>query len=189
MHYASCALRSIENRKPNPTSPSRNYLREQNARRVCQGKRRDFRRLISVIRANRSLDSVQAYYILESSFSTPSFSLEFVITTREPRNRNLTQDIYIYIAKRADEKERFTPSTKRRKMGWIKFTDFLHTPQPGMPRATSRRGDRLPWNTALLISLFFWIIYLFENGKMRLHFDTWVGEWCRFNDARFIWIL
>lgn len=96
VHYASCALRSIENRKPNPTSPSRNYLREQNARRVCQGKRRDFRRLISVVRANRSLDSVQAYYILESSFSTPSFSLEFVITTREPRNRNLTQDIYIY---------------------------------------------------------------------------------------------
>lgn len=41
---------------PLPTSKAlENYLREQNInpKRVCQGKRRDFRRLISAVRANR----------------------------------------------------------------------------------------------------------------------------------------
>lgn len=54
-------------------------------------------------------NSVQAYYIPESSFfPSPSFSLsstilppssgEFVITTREPRNRNFAgYDVYIHI--------------------------------------------------------------------------------------------
>lgn len=41
--------------KPPPPKALENYLREQNInpRRVCQGKRRDFRRLISAVRANR----------------------------------------------------------------------------------------------------------------------------------------
>lgn len=97
-------------------------------------------------------NSVQAYYIPESSFfPSPSFSLsstilppssgEFVITTREPRNRNFAgYDVYIHIymygsvAKRADEKERFTPFDETEKDGLNQIYRLpAHTPARNAP--------------------------------------------------------
>lgn len=104
-------------------------------------------------------NSVQAYYIPESSFfphrlplffspsvhnppSLPPSSGEFVITTREPRNRNFAgyDDVYIYIyiyggvAKRPEEKERFTPFDETEKDGLNQIYRLpAHTPARNAP--------------------------------------------------------
>lgn len=163
MHYASRALRvrSRSSKSPPPLSPphvkgprklsSRTKYKSQeglpgkkkrfppiNFRRSCESFSTPSRHIISP--NHRSFPTASPSFSLHPSTILPPSSGEFVITTREPRNRNFAgyDDVYIYIyggvAKRPEEKERFTPFDETEKDGLNQIYRLpAHTPARNAP--------------------------------------------------------
>lgn len=163
MHYASRALRvrSRSSKSPSPLSPphvkgprklsSRTKYKSQeglpgkkkrfppiNFRRSCESFSTPSRHIISP--NHRSFPTASPSFSLHPSTILPPSSGEFVITTREPRNRNFAgyDDVYIYIyggvAKRPEEKERFTPFDETEKDGLNQIYRLpAHTPARNAP--------------------------------------------------------
>lgn len=165
MHYASRTLRvrSRSSKSPSPLSPphvkgprklsSRTKYKSQeglpgkkkrfppiNFRRSCESFSTPSRHIISP--NHRSFPTASPSFSLHPSTILPPSSGEFVITTREPRNRNFAgyDDVYIYIyiyggvAKRPEEKERFTPFDETEKDGLNQIYRLpAHTPARNAP--------------------------------------------------------
>lgn len=107
-----------------------------NFRRSCESFSTPSRHIISP--NHRSFPTASPSFSLHPSTILPPSSGEFVITTREPRNRNFAgyDDVYIYggVAKRPDEKERFTPFDETEKDGLNQIYRLpAHTPARNAP--------------------------------------------------------
>lgn len=110
-----------------------------NFRRSCESFSTPSRHIISPNHRSSPIASPSFSLVRPQSWLPPS-SGEFVITRREPRNRNFAgyDDIYIYIyggvAKRPDEKESFTPFDETEKDGLNQIYRLpAHTPARNAP--------------------------------------------------------
>lgn len=179
MHYASRTLRvrSRSSKSPSPLSPphvkgprklsSRTKYKSQeglpgkkkrfppiNFRRSCESFSTPSRHIISP--NHRSFPTASPSFSLHPSTILPPSSGEFVITTREPRNRNFAgyDDVYIYIYIWRCSKETRGKGTlyplRRNGERWVESNLQTSCTHPSQECPERRLGEETVWRFPLM---------------------------------------